>query len=192
MPKNSVSKTCGKKFYIGAALLLAAATLVSGRLSASPASRSRTKAVASRKSQVTKSSKARPTTRRKSSKQTAHASARRRPLTHRQLRARVHLESDRVGEIQQALAKAGYLDEQPTGRWDDSTRNAMKRYQSDHGFPATGLPEAKSLMKLGLGPHPLPADLDSSVTARANAEATAPPDALTPPPGSQVAPPNNK
>jgi peptidoglycan hydrolase-like protein with peptidoglycan-binding domain len=69
---------------------------------------------------------------------------------------------ERIQEIQQALAQAGYLNAQPTGRWDDQTREAMRRYQTDHGFPVTGLPEAKSLMKLGLGPHPLPADLDTT------------------------------
>jgi hypothetical protein len=46
----------------------------------------------------------------------------------------------------------------------------MRRYQADHGFPATGLPEARSLMKLGLGPHPLPEELDASRAARASAD----------------------
>ena len=41
--------------------------------------------------------------------------------------------------------------------------------QADHGFPVTGLPEAKSLMKLGLGPHPLPPDLDTSSGAKSGA-----------------------
>ncbi len=76
------------------------------------------------------------------------------------------MEPQRVEEIQRALIKAGYLDEEPTGKWDDATRDAMLRYQSEHGFPATGLPEAKTLMKLGLGPHPLPQELDPSVQAQ--------------------------
>ena len=83
----------------------------------------------------------------------------------RHRRARLHPSEERIQEIQQALSKAGYLGEQPNGRWDDQTREAMRRYQTDHGFPVTGLPEAKSLMKLGLGPHPLPADLDNSSAA---------------------------
>jgi hypothetical protein len=45
----------------------------------------------------------------------------------------------------------------------------MRRYQADRGFPVTGLPEAKSLMKLGLGPHALPEALDGSA-ARASAD----------------------
>jgi peptidoglycan hydrolase-like protein with peptidoglycan-binding domain len=75
-------------------------------------------------------------------------------------------EPERIQEIQQALVQAGYLNAQPNGRWDDQTREAMRRYQADHGFPVTGLPEAKSLMKLGLGPHPLPADLDTGSGVR--------------------------
>lgn len=65
-------------------------------------------------------------------------------------------------EIQRALVQAGYLKEDPNGKWDESTRDAMRRFQGDHAFPVTGLPEAKSLMKLGLGPHPLPKDLEAS------------------------------
>jgi peptidoglycan hydrolase-like protein with peptidoglycan-binding domain len=79
-------------------------------------------------------------------------------------------EPERIQEIQQALVQAGYLIAQPNGRWDDQTRDAMRRYQADHGFPVTGLPEAKSLMKLGLGPHPLPAELDTSSGAKAGAD----------------------
>lgn len=36
----------------------------------------------------------------------------------------------------------------------------MRLYQQKNGFQATGLPDAKSLMKMGLGPHPLPPQLD--------------------------------
>ncbi|MBZ5668387.1 MAG: peptidoglycan-binding protein [Acidobacteriia bacterium] len=99
-------------------------------------------------------------------------SRRRRPLSGRQRLARLHLEPGRVQEIQQALIREGYLQGDPNARWDDHTRAAMLRYQKEHGFPATGLPEAKSLMKLGLGPHPLPAELDPDL-ARASAPNTA-------------------
>jgi len=101
-------------------------------------------------------------------------------------------EPERIQEIQQALVHAGYLNAQPNGRWDDQTREAMRRYQADHGFPVTGLPEAKSLMKLGLGPHPLPADLDASGGAKAGtgtvSDAAAPPEAQRDPP-TTVPPP---
>jgi peptidoglycan hydrolase-like protein with peptidoglycan-binding domain len=80
----------------------------------------------------------------------------------RQRLARLRLEPERVREIQQALIQAGYLNQAPTGAWDDATRNAMRRYQADNSFPTTGLPEAKSLLKLGLGSHPLPPELDTA------------------------------
>jgi peptidoglycan hydrolase-like protein with peptidoglycan-binding domain len=79
-------------------------------------------------------------------------------------------EPERIQEIQRALVQAGYSKEEPNGRWDEQTREAMRRYQADHGFPTTGLPEAKSLMKLGLGPHPLPADVDTGSGPKAGAD----------------------
>jgi peptidoglycan hydrolase-like protein with peptidoglycan-binding domain len=100
-------------------------------------------------------------------------------------------EPERIQEIQQALVQARYLKEEPNGRWDDQTREAMRRYQADHGFPVTGLPEAKSLMKLGLGPHPLPADVDTSSGAKAGTgtvSTTTPPDAQRGSPASAPQP----
>jgi peptidoglycan hydrolase-like protein with peptidoglycan-binding domain len=90
--------------------------------------------------------------------------------------ARLKLQPERAQEIQQALLKAGYLNQEPSGKWDDATRDAMKHFQADHGFSATGMPEAKSLMKLGLGPHPLPEDLDPTAQARAGARPLTPTD----------------
>jgi len=91
---------------------------------------------------------------------TRHLSPRAKRAAAARRRARMRPAPERIQEIQQALAQAGYLKAQPNGRWDDPTREAMRHYQADQGFPATGLPEAKSLMKLGLGPHPLPVELD--------------------------------
>ncbi len=84
----------------------------------------------------------------------------------------VSLQGTRVVEIQQALAQTGYLKSEPTGRWDESTREAMRRYQSANGFAATGLPEAKTLMKLGLGPHALPSELDPTIAAQVRSDAS--------------------
>ena len=75
---------------------------------------------------------------------------------------------DRISEIQEALIREGYLKQEATGKWDDSTRSAMRNYQESNGFSVTGLPDAKSLMKLGLGPHPLPEDVDPSFAGRAS------------------------
>jgi len=109
-----------------------------------------------------------------------------------------------VQEIQQALIRDGYLQGDATGEWDTPTRGAMLRYQTMHGFPPTGLPEAKSLMKLGLGPHPLSPELDHGEVGVASAGVTAtvqsvftptpntPPGSPTSSPSSDITPPINK
>jgi peptidoglycan hydrolase-like protein with peptidoglycan-binding domain len=102
------------------------------------------------------------------------------------------LQPERVQEIQQALIREGYLEGETTGQWDSRTHDAMLRYQTMHGFPATGLPEAKSLMKLGLGSHPLPPELDHGEVGVAT-PGPAPGDLTVAPPSppvSQALPPS--
>lgn len=84
---------------------------------------------------------------------------RRRHYRHYHHYLHVHIQPSRVQEIQEALAKAGFFHDKPDGVWGSSTRDAMKQFQAKHGFAPTGLPEAKPLMLLGLGPHPLPPGL---------------------------------
>jgi peptidoglycan hydrolase-like protein with peptidoglycan-binding domain len=58
--------------------------------------------------------------------------------------------SDRVIEIQTALIKAGQFEGPATGQYDEATAEAMKRFQVLNGLPATGLPSAHTLKKLGV------------------------------------------
>ena len=58
---------------------------------------------------------------------------------------------DRIGEIQAALATNGSYDGVPTGKWDASTADALRKYQSAHGLSPTGKLDALTLEKLGLG-----------------------------------------
>jgi peptidoglycan hydrolase-like protein with peptidoglycan-binding domain len=58
---------------------------------------------------------------------------------------------DRIREIQGALNREGDLEGQPTGKWDDATVNAMKKFQEKQGLNPTGKIDAVSLEKLGLG-----------------------------------------
>ncbi|HXY26309.1 MAG TPA: peptidoglycan-binding domain-containing protein [Candidatus Acidoferrum sp.] len=58
---------------------------------------------------------------------------------------------ERISEIQQALAKDGSFTGKPNGKWDESTIDAMKRFQETHGLNATGKLDAKTLQQLGLG-----------------------------------------
>jgi peptidoglycan hydrolase-like protein with peptidoglycan-binding domain len=58
---------------------------------------------------------------------------------------------DRIREIQTALNREGALSAEPTGKWDDATTNAMKKFQENHGLNPTGKIDAGTLNKLGLG-----------------------------------------
>jgi len=58
---------------------------------------------------------------------------------------------DRINEIQEALASKGAFSGTPTGKWDDSTVEAMKKFQSSHSLEPTGKLDAWTLQKLGLG-----------------------------------------
>jgi len=77
---------------------------------------------------------------------------------------------DRISEIQQALAKDGSYAAKPNGKWDDSTVEAMKKFQESHGLNPTGKLDAKTLQRLGLGSEtagaaaPLPSSSSSKLT----------------------------
>jgi peptidoglycan hydrolase-like protein with peptidoglycan-binding domain len=60
-------------------------------------------------------------------------------------------EPARIREIQQALAREGYYQGEPTGKWDEPSMAAMKQFQAAKGLAPTGKLEALSLQKLGLG-----------------------------------------
>lgn len=59
--------------------------------------------------------------------------------------------SARISEIQSALAAHGSYKGEPNGKWDESTAQAMKEFQSANGLTPTGKLDALSLQKLGLG-----------------------------------------
>lgn len=112
---------------------------------------------------------------------TGHSASKSKAAKHSQIsqthdgarRSLIRPEPQRVQEIQRALIQAGELHQEPTGNWDEATRDAMKRYQEEHGFGVTGLPDSKSLMKMGLGPHPLPPEVATPAATRASLDPTA-------------------
>jgi len=67
-------------------------------------------------------------------------------------RGQQKIDSTRAQEIQQALIRQHYLSGEPSGKWDSATQAAMQRYQSDNGWQAKTVPDARALIKLGLGP----------------------------------------
>jgi len=62
------------------------------------------------------------------------------------------IDSARTLEIQQALIRQHYLQGEPTGEWDQATRDALTRLQDDNHWQTKILPDARALIKLGLGP----------------------------------------
>ncbi len=61
-------------------------------------------------------------------------------------------DSERTREIQMALGRQNYLKGTPSGVWDQNTREAMARFQEDHGWQTKMVPDARALIALGLGP----------------------------------------
>ena len=78
---------------------------------------------------------------------------------------------DRISEIQQALAKNGSYTGTPNGKWDESTQDALRKFQESHGLNPTGKLDARSLQQLGLGSQtagvapPLPSNTASKLTS---------------------------
>jgi len=58
---------------------------------------------------------------------------------------------ERIREIQSALARHGYYQGDPTGKWDAKSAAAMRNFQQASGLTPTGKFDALSLQKLGLG-----------------------------------------
>jgi peptidoglycan hydrolase-like protein with peptidoglycan-binding domain len=59
--------------------------------------------------------------------------------------------SDRITEIQTALASANVYQGDPTGKWDAATIDAMKKFQTAQNLSPTGKIDALTLQRLGLG-----------------------------------------
>jgi hypothetical protein len=73
---------------------------------------------------------------------------------------------DRYKDIQGALAAKGYLQpDDASGRWDQTSIDAMKRFQADQKLDSTGKVNSLSLIALGLGPkHDSPAPAPAKPT----------------------------
>ena len=55
---------------------------------------------------------------------------------------------ERVTEIQVRLQELGYLEEDPTGTFDELTEKALMDFQRDNGLLATGMADENTLLKL--------------------------------------------
>lgn len=60
---------------------------------------------------------------------------------------------ERYKQFQEALIAKGYLHGEATGKWDEASADAMRRFQKDQNLEPTGKPnQSLSIIALGLGP----------------------------------------
>ena len=62
------------------------------------------------------------------------------------------IDQARTAQIQEALIREHYLTGEPTGAWDQSTKDALARFQEANGWQTKSVPDSRALIKLGLGP----------------------------------------
>jgi hypothetical protein len=79
-------------------------------------------------------------------------SKRTRKSASRRTRGQQKIDPKRAQEIQEALIREHYLEGKPTGVWNDASEKAMQRYQADNNWQSKTTPDARALIKLGLGP----------------------------------------
>jgi Putative peptidoglycan binding domain len=92
----------------------------------------------SHKSTKTSSSKSKSSKSKKSAKATSHGQH--------------GIDQERTREIQDALIREHYLTGEPTGSWDQATKDALVRFQAENGWQTKVTPDSRALIKLGLGP----------------------------------------
>lgn len=62
------------------------------------------------------------------------------------------IDEERTAAIQSALIREHYLTGEATGVWDQTSKDAMLRYQAANGWQTKITPDSRALIKLGLGP----------------------------------------
>ena len=133
---------------------------------------------------------AKHTTTHKSTAQTTAKSKSARGKKVSKKRGQQAIDSERARQIQTALIREHYMQGNPSGTWDSATQAAMQRYQADQGWQSKTTPDARALIKLGLGPssdHLLnPESAMTTTTTTSSAPAAADPKA-----GTKPAPPEN-
>lgn len=134
-------------------------------------------ATTTRKNKATRQTN--PTSRVSSTKHsaTARRKGKSRTAAHRGAARQLAPTPDRYKEIQKALADRGYLTNEPTGTWDSSSQEAMRKFQHDQKLDPSGKINAASLIALGLGPkNEAKAAASSSTSAGDTPRATTSPE----------------
>jgi hypothetical protein len=127
---------------------------------------------------TSKSAKSSNASHAKSTKAGAHKGKRSRKTA----RGQQKIDEDRTHQIQEALIRQHYLNGEPSGKWDASTEDSLRRYQADNGWQNKTVPDSRALIKLGLGPsHDHLLNPESAMTSAPEApRATAAPNATSP------------
>jgi peptidoglycan hydrolase-like protein with peptidoglycan-binding domain len=131
---------------VGCVVLLAASLSIaqdSTTTTKQPASHSKAATSSPAKDSSSTSSSAHPGTKSKKSRKSA---------AKRRVRGQQKIDSQRTLEIQEALIREHYLTGKPTGVWNEATEQAMQRYQAANNWQSKTTPDARALIKLGLGP----------------------------------------
>ena len=69
-----------------------------------------------------------------------------------QARGQKNISDDRTREIQAALIREKYMSGEPSGQMDAATKQALVKIQQENGWQTKIVPDARALIKLGLGP----------------------------------------
>src|SRR5215467_9923114 len=131
-----------------------------------------------------------PVTHHSSHPTTKHASTHRSSKKSRKRpRGQQAIDNSRAREIQEALVRKHYLTGEPSGTWDPTTQAAMRRYQAEQGWQTKTVPDARALIRLGLGPdHEHLLNPESAMTTEAAPGPETSARATTPAPASNVPP----
>jgi len=135
------------------------------------------------KSKTATTKKSPPGTNTKSTTHSASSKKRHKKTT--RVRGQEKIDPERAQQIQEALIREHYLSGEATGHWNQTTEDALRRYQADNGWQSKTVPDSRALIKLGLGPskdHLL--NPDSAMTTVPD-----PPKSNSAPPASHSAPP---
>lgn len=119
-------------------LLTGVATAATSSQTAKSSSNSHKSSKASKASKSGKTASSKSTKKKKSGKSTA--------------RGQRGIDQARTTQIQEALIREHYLTGEPTGNWDQSTKDALARFQEVNGWQTKSVPDSRALIKLGLGP----------------------------------------
>ncbi len=105
------------------------------------------------KSTKSASSSHKSSTSSKSSKSATHSKSKSRKKSAKSTSHGQHsIDQERTLAIQQALVREHYLSGEPSGKWDQDTKDALVRFQAENGWQTKVTPDSRALIKLGLGP----------------------------------------